>query len=142
MAFMMMSYGNTYVASIALGANRLHAQKALQEAAAFDGPSIVFAYSPCINHGINMMKSQVIEKEAVAAGYWPLFRYNPSLEEGKRFNWDTRETTGDYQQFIKNERRYTSLYKTNPEQAEELFARAEEDAKRRMKFYKDVGEVM
>ena len=71
MAFMMMSYGNTYVASIALGANRLHAQKALQEAAAFDGPSIVFAYSPCINHGINMMKSQVIEKEAVAA-YWPL----------------------------------------------------------------------
>jgi pyruvate-ferredoxin/flavodoxin oxidoreductase len=142
MAFMMMSYGNTYVASIALGANRLHAQKALQEAAAFDGPSIVFAYSPCINHGINMMKSQVIEKEAVAAGYWPLFRYNPSLEEGKRFNWDTRETTGDYQQFIKNERRYTSLYKTNPEQAEELFARAEADAKRRMDFYKNVGEIM
>jgi pyruvate-ferredoxin/flavodoxin oxidoreductase len=142
MGFMMMSYGNVYVASIAMGANRLHAQKALQEAAAFDGPSIVFCYSPCINHGINMMKSQVEEKIAVEVGYWPLFRFNPSLEDGKRFSWDTKEPSGDYQEFIKSERRYSSLYKTNPEQAEELFARAEADAKRRMKFYKNVGEVM
>ncbi|MGE0074997.1 MAG: pyruvate:ferredoxin (flavodoxin) oxidoreductase [Sphaerochaetaceae bacterium] len=142
MGFMMMSYGNVYVASIAMGANRLHAQKALQEAAAFNGPSIVFCYSPCINHGINMMKSQVEEKLAVEVGYWPLFRFNPSLEDGKRFSWDTKEPTGDYQEFIKSERRYSSLYKTNPDQAEELFARAEADAKRRMKFYKNVGEVM
>ena len=142
MGFMMMSYGNVYVASIAMGANRLHAQKALQEAAAFDGPSIVFCYAPCINHGINMMKSQVEEKIAVEVGYWPLFRFNPTLEDGKRFSWDTKEPTGDYQEFIKSERRYSSLYKTNPEQAEELFARAEADAKRRMKFYKNVGEVM
>ena len=142
MGFMMMSYGNVYVASIAMGANRLHAQKALQEAAAFNGPSIVFCYSPCINHGINMRKSQVEEKLAVEVGYWPLFRFNPTLEDGKRFSWDTKEPTGDYQEFIKSERRYSSLYKTNPEQAEELFARAEADAKRRMKFYKNVGEVM
>ncbi|MDD3822553.1 MAG: pyruvate:ferredoxin (flavodoxin) oxidoreductase [Sphaerochaetaceae bacterium] len=142
MGFMMMSYGHVYVASISMGANRLHAQKALQEAAAFDGPSIVFCYAPCINHGINMMKSQVEEKLAVEVGYWPLFRYNPSLEEGKRFSWDTKAPTGDYQEFIKSERRYSSLYKTNPDQAEELFARAEADAKRRMAFYKNVGEVM
>lgn len=142
MGFMMMSYGNVYVASISMGANRLHAQKALQEAAAFDGPSIVFCYAPCINHGINMMKSQVEEKLAVDVGYWPLFRFNPNLEEGKRFSWDTKAVTGDYQEFIKSERRYSSLYKTNPDQAEELFARAEADAKRRMAFYKNVGEVM
>jgi pyruvate-ferredoxin/flavodoxin oxidoreductase len=142
MGFMMMSYGHVYVASISMGSNRLHAQKALQEAVAFDGPSIVFCYAPCINHGINMMKSQVEEKLAVEVGYWPLFRYNPSLGEGKRFSWDTKEPKGDYQEFIKSERRYSSLYKTNPDQAEELFKRAEEDAKRRMKFYKDVGEVM
>ena len=142
MGFMMMSYGNVYVASIAMGANRLHAQKALQEAAAFDGPSIVFCYAPCINHGINMMKSQVEMKRAVEVGYWPLFRFNPSLEDGKRFSWDTKDPTGDFQEFIKSERRYSSLYKTNPDQAEELFARAEADAKRRMAFYKNVGEVM
>jgi pyruvate-ferredoxin/flavodoxin oxidoreductase len=142
MGFMMMSYGHVYVASISMGANRLHAQKALQEAVAFDGPSIVFCYAPCINHGINMMKSQVEEKLAVEVGYWPLFRYNPSLEDGKRFSWDTKEVKGDYQEFIKSERRYSSLYKTNPDQAEELFKRAEEDAKRRMQFYKNVGEVM
>ncbi len=142
MGFMMMSYGHVYVASIALGSNRLHAQKALQEAVAHDGPSIVFCYAPCINHGINMMKSQVEEKLAVEAGYWPLFRYNPALEDGKRFSWDTKEAKGDYQEFIKSERRYSSLYKTNPDQAEELFKRAEEDAKRRMAFYKNVGEVM
>jgi pyruvate-ferredoxin/flavodoxin oxidoreductase len=142
MAFMMMSYQNVYVASIAMGANRLQTQKALQEAVAFDGPSIVFAYAPCINHGINMMKSQVTMKNAVDSGYWPLFRYNPSLEEGKRFSWDVRTVSGDYQEFIKGERRYSSLYKTNPSQADELFERAEADAKQRMKFYQDVGEVM
>jgi len=78
----------------------------------------------------------------VEVGYWPLFRFNPTLEDGKRFSWDTKEPTGDYQEFIKSERRYSSLYKTNPEQAEKLFARAEADAKRRMEFYKNVGEVM
>ena len=142
MGFMMMSYGHAYVASISMGANRLHTQKALQEAVEYDGPSIVFCYSPCINHGINMMKSQVEEKRAVDVGYWPLFRYNPVLEEGKRFSWDAKAQDGDFQEFIKSERRYSSLYKTNPENADSLFAKAEEDAKRRMKFYKDVGQIM
>jgi pyruvate-ferredoxin/flavodoxin oxidoreductase len=142
LGFMCMSYGHAYVASIALGANRNLAQKALMEAAAYDGPSIVMAYSPCINHGFDMRYSQVEEKRAVEAGYWPLYRYNPSLEEGKRFSWDVKKADADYQEFIKGERRYTALYKTNPEHAEELFKLAEEDAKRRMDFYKRIGEIM
>ena len=142
MGFMSMVYGHVYVASISLGANRNHAQKALQEAVAWNGPSIVFCYSPCINHGINMRYSQVAMKEAVESGYWPLYRFNPALEEGKRFSWDTRPTTKSFQDFIKGEVRYTSLYKTNPENAETLFARAEADAKHRMSFYEKIGPLM
>jgi len=142
MGIMMMSYGHAYVASVSMGANRLHTQKALQEAVAFDGPSIIFCYAPCINHGINMMKSQVEEKRAVDVGYWPLYRYNPGMEEGKRFSWDAKAQDGDYQEFIKGERRYTALYKTNPDNAEDLFARAEADAKNRMALYKNVGALM
>ncbi|MDX9933498.1 MAG: pyruvate:ferredoxin (flavodoxin) oxidoreductase, partial [Sphaerochaetaceae bacterium] len=142
MGFMVMSYGHVYVASIAMGANRQHAQKALQEAVAYNGPSIVFCYAPCINHGIDMSKSQLTEKRAVEAGYWPLYRYNPLAEEGKRFSWDTKDPSADYIEFIKGERRYTSLYKTNPSMAEDLFKMAEEDAKRRMAFYKNLGTIM
>lgn len=142
MGFMCMSYGYVYVASIAMGFNRQHAQKALQEAVAYKGPSIVFCYAPCINHGIDMRFSQVEEKKAVEAGYWPLYRYNPLLEEGKRFSWDTKDPTASYQDFIKGEIRYSSLYKTNPANADELFAKAESDAKRRMEFYKNIGQVM
>lgn len=142
MGFMCMSYGHVYVASVSMGANRNHTQKALMEAAAYDGPSIVFCYAPCINHGINMQYSQVEEKRAVEAGYWPLYRFNPAAEEGKKFSWDAKEPTADYQEFIKGERRYTALYKTNPEHAEELFQKAEDDAKKRMAFYKNMGKIM
>lgn len=142
MGFMCMSYGYVYVASIAMGANRAQAQKALMEAEAYDGPSIVFAYAPCINHGIDMSKSQLEEKRAVEAGYWPLYRFNPAAEEGKRFVWETKEPTASYQDFIRSERRYTALQTTNPENAEALFAKAEEDAKKRMDFYKKLGEIM
>ncbi|MGB4407868.1 MAG: pyruvate:ferredoxin (flavodoxin) oxidoreductase [Sphaerochaeta sp.] len=142
MGFMSMVYGHAYVASISLGANRNHAQKALQEAVAWNGPSIVFCYSPCINHGINMRYSQVAMKEAVESGYWPLYRFNPAMEEGKRFSWDTKPVTRSYQDFIKGEVRYTSLYKTNPDNAEALFAKAEADAKHRMSFYEKLGPLM
>jgi pyruvate-ferredoxin/flavodoxin oxidoreductase len=91
---------------------------------------------------MNMRFSQVEEKKAVEAGYWPLYRFNPALEEGKRFSWDTKATTGSYQEFIKGEVRYTSLYKTNPENAEALFAKAEEDAKKRMSFFEKLGPLM
>ncbi len=142
MGFMCMSYGHVYVASIALGYNRLQAQKCLQEAVAYKGPSIVFCYAPCINHGINMRYSQVEAKKAVEAGYWPLYHFNPSLPEGQKFVWETKPATGDYEQFIKGEVRYSSLYKTNPEHADELFAKSAEDAKARLKFYEECGKVL
>ncbi|MCP3967798.1 MAG: pyruvate:ferredoxin (flavodoxin) oxidoreductase [Lentisphaerae bacterium] len=140
LGFMCMSYGDVYVASIAMGANRNQTLQAIAEAEAYDGPSIVMAYSPCIAHGINMMKSQVEEKRAVDCGYWPLYRFNPQNE--KPFKWETREPTGDFQEFIRSERRYTALLKTAPQEAEAVFAAAEEDAKRRMAFFKSLGKLM
>ncbi len=142
LGFMCMSYGYVYVASISMGANRMQAQKALQEAAAYPGPSIVLAYAPCIAHGIDMMKTQTEEKRAVECGYWPLYRFNPEGEEGKRFTWETKPPKGDFQEFIRSERRYTTLLKTAPDEAEELFKQAEEDAKRRMAFMEKLGEIM
>ena len=142
MSLMAMSYGYCYVASIALGSNRNHAQKAIQEAVAYDGPSIIFAYAPCIAHGIDMMKTQVEEKRAVDCGYWPLYRYNPALEEGKKFSWDAKDPTGNFQEFIRSERRYTALLKTAPEEAEALYAECEADSKKRWDFFKKMGEIM
>ena len=140
LGFMCMSYGNVYVASIAMGANRQQALTAIREAEAHKGPSIILAYAPCIAHGINMTKSQTEAKRAVEAGYWPLYRYNPANE--KPFTWETKEAISSFQDFIRSENRYKALYKTAPADAEDLFARAEADAKRRMDFYKNLGEVM
>ncbi len=142
MSLMAMSYGYVYVASIALGSNRNHAQKAIMEAEAYDGPSIIFAYAPCIAHGIDMMKTQVEQKRAVDCGYWPLYRYNPTMEEGSKFSWDAKDPKESYQDFIRSERRYTALLKTAPDEAEALFAQAEEDAKHRWSFFKKMGEIM
>jgi pyruvate-ferredoxin/flavodoxin oxidoreductase len=140
LGFMCMSYGNVYVASISMGANRMQTQKAFQEAVAYNGPSIIMAYAPCIAHGINMMKTQTEAKRAVDCGYWPLYRFNPTAE--KRFSWDCKEPTANFQEFIRSERRYTALFKTNPAHAEALLTQAEEDAKKRMAFYKAMGEIM
>jgi len=142
MGFMCMSYGHTYVASVSMGANRAQCLKAFKEAEAYNGPSIIFAYSPCIAHGIDMSKTQTEMKRAVESGYWPLYRFNPESEEGQKFTWETKEPTADYQDFIKSERRYTALLKTAPEEAEGLFQQAEDDAKKRMNFYKKMGEIM
>ncbi|MDA3958917.1 pyruvate:ferredoxin (flavodoxin) oxidoreductase [Oceanispirochaeta sp.] len=142
MGIMAMSYGYVYVASISLGSSRQHAQKALMEAAAYDGPSIVFAYAPCIAHGIDMMKTQTEEKRAVDCGYWPLYRYNPAMEEGKKFAWDCKEPSESFQDFIRSERRYTALLKTAPKEAEGLYAEAEADAKHRWNLFKKMGEIM
>ncbi len=142
LGFMCMSYGYVYVASISMGANRMQTQKALQEAAAYPGPSIVIAYAPCIAHGIDMMKTQTEEKRAVECGYWPLYRYNPAAEEGKRFVWEAKPPTGNFQEFIRSERRYTQLLKSAPQEAEAIFQAAEEDAKRRMTFMENLGKVM
>jgi pyruvate-ferredoxin/flavodoxin oxidoreductase len=142
LGFMCMSYGNVYVAQISMGANRVQTQKAIQEAVAYNGPSLIIAYAPCIAHGIDMMKTQTIAKNAVECGYWPLYRFNPMLEEGSQFVWDAREPKGDFQAFIRNERRYTTLLKTAPDEAEELFELAEKDARKRWNFMQKLGEIM
>ncbi len=140
MGLMSMSYGYVYVASVALGADRNQTLKAFQEAEAYDGPSIIFAYAPCIAHGIDMSKTQTEQKRAVEAGYFPLYRYNPTSE--KPFTWDAKEPTTAYQDFIRSEGRYKSLMKTNPEHAEALYEQSEADAAKRMAVYKSVGELM
>jgi pyruvate-ferredoxin/flavodoxin oxidoreductase len=138
---MMMSYGYVYVAQVAMGANNAQYFKALKEAEAYPGPSLIIAYSPCINHGLraSMGKSQEEEKKAVASGYWTLFRYNPLLEnEGKNpFQLDSKEPDwSKFQEFLNGEVRYTSLKKSFPAEADVLFSSAEENAKWRYNSYK------
>lgn len=89
-----------------------------------------------------MMKTQTIAKNAVECGYWPLYRFNPAAEEGKKFTWEAKAPTGDFQAFIRNERRYTALLKTAPDEAEGLFKLAEADAKKRWDFMQAVGPLM
>ena len=140
MGLMSMSYGYVYVASVALGADRNQTLKAFQEAEAYDGPSIIFAYAPCIAHGIDMSKTQTEQKRAVEAGYFPLYRYNPQNEQP--FTWDAKDPSGNYQDFIRSEGRYKSLMKTNPDAAEALYTQAEKDAATRMSVFKAVGELL
>jgi pyruvate-ferredoxin/flavodoxin oxidoreductase len=140
LGFMCMIYGDVYVASISLGANRVQTLKAFQEAGAHKGPSIILAYSPCIAHGIDMMKTQERQKLAVECAYWPLYRYNPALE--KPYIWETKEPTGNFQEFIRSERRYGALMKTAPDMAEKLYVEAEADAKKRFQFFKNFGTIM
>lgn len=134
---MMMAYGNCYVASVAMGADPAQLLKAITEAEAYPGPSIIIAYAPCINHGIKagMDQAQKEMKRAVDAGYWPLYRYNPAKETGK-FTMDSKEPTMSYQEFLEGEVRYASLHKTFPENAKRLFAEAERQAKARYESYK------
>jgi pyruvate-ferredoxin/flavodoxin oxidoreductase len=140
---MAMSYGYVYVASVAMGANKNQLLKAVREAEAYRGPSIIIAYSPCINHGINMGLSQEEEKRAVEAGYWLLYRYNPMLkDEGKNpLVLDSKEPAADFKEFLMGEVRYSSLTRTFPENAETLFQKAEEDVKERYNFYKKMAEA-
>ena len=133
-----MSYGYVYVAMISMGADYNQTVKALAEAEAYPGPSLIIAYAPCINHGIKagMGKAQTEEKKAVESGYWHMFRYNPALKaEGKNpFTLDSKAPTGDYKEFLKGEVRYTSLALKNPKRAEVLFEKAAENAKERYKY--------
>lgn len=137
---MAMSYGYVYVAQIAMGANLNHTLRTLIEAEAYPGPSLIIAYSPCINHGIRtgMGTSIMQEKKAVEAGYWHLYRYNPQRKlEGKNpFTLDSKDPSGSFQEFLTSEVRYSSLRNTFPDIAEELFTQAEQDAKERLEEYK------
>jgi pyruvate-ferredoxin/flavodoxin oxidoreductase len=137
---MAMTYGYVYVAQIALGANMNQAIKAIAEAEAYDGPSIVIAYAPCISHGLKagMGCSVSQEKDAVKSGFWHLFRFNPELKkEGENpFIMDSKEPTESFRDYLLSEVRFSSLQKTFPELAEDLFEKAAEDAEERYQSYK------
>ena len=136
---MAMTYGYVYVAQIALGANMNHTIRTILEAESFPGPSLIIAYSPCINHGIQsgMGSSILQEKRAVEAGYWHLYRYNPLLKkDGKNpFTLDSKAPSASFREFLLSELRYSSLQRTFPEEADELFAQAEADAQSRLEEY-------
>ena len=138
MASIAMSYGYVYVAQIAMGADYNQAVKAIAEAEAYPGPSLIIAYAPCINHGIKkgMSKAQTEEQLAVQTGYWHCFRFNPALAaEGKSaFTLDSKAPSGDYQEFLNGEVRYNSLKRANPEKAERLFGKNEQEAKDRYTY--------
>ncbi|WP_434290162.1 pyruvate:ferredoxin (flavodoxin) oxidoreductase [Clostridium botulinum] len=141
---MAMTYGYVYVAQIAMGADKNQTLKAIAEAEAYPGPSLIIAYAPCINHGLKagMGCSQLEEKKAVDCGYWGLYRFNPELKEaGKNpFSLDSKEPTANFKDFLMGEVRYASLAKQFPKDAEALFAKTEQDAKERLENYKKLAE--
>ena len=135
-----MSYGYVYVAQIAMGADKNQTLRAIAEAEAYPGPSLIIAYAPCINHGMKagMGNSQLEAKRAVDSGYWALYRYNPQLEAGGKnpFVLDSKEPTMEFREFLMGEVRYSALKKQFPETAETLFQKTEQDAKARLNTYK------
>ena len=143
LGMMAMTYGYVYVAQISMGADKNQTLKAIAEAESYPGPSLIIAYAPCISHGIKsgMANSQEEAKKAVECGYWGLYRYNPSLKGTKNpFSLDSKEPKADFKEFLMGEVRYASLAKAFPEQAEELFAKTEQDAKERLAGYKRLAE--
>ena len=140
LGMMAMSYGYVYVAQICMGADKNQTLKAIAEAESYDGPSLIIAYAPCINHGIKagMTNSQAEAKKAVDCGYWSLYRYNPTLKaEGKNpFTLDSKEPKGDFKEFLMGEVRYASLAKAFPEVADQLFEKTHADAIERLNNYK------
>jgi pyruvate-ferredoxin/flavodoxin oxidoreductase len=142
LGMMLMSYAYVYVASIAIGANKVQSLKAIREAEAYDGPSIIIAYAPCINHGFDMTYTQQEEKKAVNSGYWMLYRYNPDLKkEGKNpFVLDSREPTIPVVDFLKGETRYTSLERTFPDRVEGFRTEFDKYARERYDRYKKMAE--
>lgn len=143
LGMMAMSYGYVYVASVGMGANMNQLVKALVEAERYKGPSLIIAYAPCINHGIDMSRSQEEIKRAVEAGYWPLYRYNPELAaQGKNpFILDSKEPSGKLREFLLGEIRYSALKRQFPERAEELYAKAEKEVQERYETYKRLAQA-
>ena len=143
LGMMAMSYGYVYVAQVSMGADKAQTLKAIAEAEAYDGPSLIIAYAPCINHGlkVGMGCSQLEGKRAVECGYWATYRYNPELkEQGKNpFILDSKEPTADFREFLMGEVRFSSLQKMFPETAEALFQKTEADAKARLEGYKKLA---
>ena len=140
-AMMAMNYGRAYVAHIAMGGNDGQTMKAFLEAEAYDGPSLIIAYSHCIAHGYDMVYGLDQQKAAVNSGHWPLFRYNPTLaKEGKNpFLLDSRAPSIPLEKYIYNETRYTMLVNSNPEEAKKLLQAAQEDVNERWKLYQHMA---
>jgi pyruvate-ferredoxin/flavodoxin oxidoreductase len=139
LGMMMMSYGYVYVASVAMGANKMQMINAIREAEAYDGPSIILAYAPCINHGIDLAKAQAEEKKAVDSGYWILYRYNPMLaNEGKNpFILDSKEPTGDVKAFIDGEKRFQA--NLTPDRIKAYSNETAKFVAKRWEFYKHLA---
>jgi pyruvate-ferredoxin/flavodoxin oxidoreductase len=137
LAMMAVSYGSVYVARVAMGASDMHTVKAFLEAEAFDGPSLIIAYSHCIAHGYDMANGMEQQKAAVNSGYWPLFRFNPDLvaQDKNPFQLDSRAPSITLKEYIYNETRYTMLVKSNPEEAKKLLELAQQDVAGRWKLY-------
>jgi pyruvate-ferredoxin/flavodoxin oxidoreductase len=144
LGMMAVSYGYVYVAQVGMGADKNQFMKAVLEAEAYDGPSLIVCYAPCINHGMRkgMGKTQENTKDAVACGYWQLYRYNPELKKtgANPFSLDSKDPTASFRDFILDQVRYSSLAAEFPEVAETLFEACEADAKERLAGYKKLAE--
>ena len=136
-----MTYGNVYVARVAMGANDAQTVRAFVEAEAYDGPSLIIAYSHCINHGINMTTGTDQQKAAVDSGHWILMRYNPDLAEaGKNpLSLDSRAPKMSLSEYAYKEARYSMLVRSKPEEAKRLMALAQQDVQRRWHFYQQMA---
>ncbi len=143
LGMMAMSYGYVYVAQICMGSDKNQTLKAIAEAEAYPGPSLIIAYAPCINHGIRagMGKSQLEEQRAVETGYWANYRYNPELvgTEKNPFSLDSKDPSGSFQEFLQGEVRYASLKRSFPDEADELYKKTEADAQQRLASYKKLA---
>ncbi|MBQ9761090.1 MAG: pyruvate:ferredoxin (flavodoxin) oxidoreductase, partial [Clostridia bacterium] len=137
-----MSYGYVYVAQVAMGADMNQLLKALKEAEAYNGPSLIIGYAPCEMHGLKggMQNCQLEMKKAVEAGYWQMFRYNPTLENNK-LSIDSKEPTASYIDFIKSETRYARLAQSFPERAADLFEKADANAKAKYQRLLKMGKL-
>ena len=146
LGMMAMSYGNVYVAQVGMGADKNQLMKAVVEAEKYDGPSLIIAYSPCISHGLKegMGRAQANIEKAVKAGYWHLYRYNPTLKaEGKNpFSLDSKQPTESFRDFLMDQVRYSAIAKQFPDEAEQLFTMAEDDANERYTNYKRLAEQL
>ena len=136
----LMSYGNVYVAQVAMGADYNQLIKALKEAESYDGPAVVIAYAPCVTHGLKcgMHDVQGEMRRAVEAGYWHLYRYDPRKDQPMQL--DSKEPSASFQEFLEGEVRYASLKRSFPEEAERLFELSAEDAQRRYEKYRALAD--
>jgi len=136
-------YGNVYVAQIAMGADNPQTVKALAEAEAHPGPSLIIAYSHCIAHGIDMSTAMSHQKEAVSSGYWPLYRYDPGLAAGGEhpFHLDSKKPSIPLKRFVEKEVRFAMLERADPERAAELLERAQEDVEQRWHLYEQMAAI-